>query len=596
MLLLKKQYKGRDAIFIPFQASKVWVIFEVLLTVLISLLPTVVMALATAGFVDTAIAILQKERPRTDIYPALFLLLLFLGVTTTIDSVNTLINQQIKLNLLRKIKPEMVRIHAGLDYRNIENNESWELISRVSRNPEQAIMNGFSGYMQMLDLIVAIIGILIVIVTQVWWAGFIIIVFSVPMFWLSMRAGKKNYQASQEAEKFKRRTEYLDEVLMGRENIEERSLFGYGSKLDDCWHEQYEKGRLLQLKVNARMFLVTKGSSMILALIALLVAMMLITPVINGNMTAGMFMGIVTSVFNLIMKLGWQMSGSIENISRVREYMNDLSSFMELSQAEGALALPALEPLDFETLEFKNVRFKYPTGHSYILDGLSFRLEKGRHYAFVGRNGAGKTTITKLLTGLYTGYEGGIWINNKELRTYRPDILKAMFSVVYQDFAKYYIELEDNIMLGDIAGTDTAGRVTDIIKMAGLDKMAAQLKDGVHTHLGKIKEGGQDLSGGQWQRIAIARSLLSRAPVKILDEPTASLDPISESQLYSEFEKLMGGRTTVFISHRLGSTKLADEILVIDEGKIIERGTHDELMALTGQYREMFESQRRWYQ
>ena len=126
--------------------------------------------------------------------------------------------------------------------------------------------------------------------------------------------------------------------------------------------------------------------------------------------------------------------------------------------------------------------------------------------------------------------------------------------------------------------------------------MIGKLENGIVTPLGKILNGGQDISGGQWQRVAIARSLFSRAPVRILDEPTSALDPISESNLYRDFEKLMEGKTTIFISHRLGSTKLADEILVIDEGKIIERGTHEELMIKNGQYAEMFEAQREWYQ
>lgn len=154
----------------------------------------------------------------------------------------------------------------------------------------------------------------------------------------------------------------------------------------------------------------------------------------------------------------------------------------------------------------------------------------------------------------------------------------------------YFISFRDNIALG--ADVD----VSEVANLAGLDETVAELKEGIETPLGRIKENGQDLSGGQWQRIAIARSLLSRAPVKMLDEPTAALDPISESRIYEEFEKLMRGKTTIFISHRLGSTKLADEILVIDGGHIAERGSHDALIAANGAYAEMFESQRGWYQ
>ncbi|MDE6054200.1 MAG: ABC transporter ATP-binding protein/permease, partial [Lachnospiraceae bacterium] len=377
------------------------------------------------------------------------------------------------------------------------------------------------------------------------------------------------------------------------EYIDERTLFGYGDAVNHIWQEQYEAGRRPQIKVTAKNFMISKGSSMLLALISLLVALTLIGPVVAGQMTAGMFMGIVSAVFGMIQKLGFQMSRSLENISRAGEYMKDLSEFAALSKTENALTKPDAVPVPIDSLEFCNVRFRYPNSNKYILDGLSFQLEAGRHYAFVGKNGAGKTTITKLLTGLYTEYEGEILINGKELRSYPISTIKAMFSIVYQDFAKYFIQIKDNIALGDVHST---GKEAEAAHVAGLNEAIGKLENGLHTPLGKILKGGQDISGGQWQRVAIARSLVSRAPVRILDEPTSALDPISESNLYRDFENLIQGKTTIFVSHRLGSTKLADEILVIDDGKITERGTHEYLMEKNGQYAEMFEAQREWYQ
>lgn len=554
---------------------------------------TAVMALATAGFVDTAAEILAHLRPQGDIYLPLVLLMLTLGAAGTVGAVARLAGSRIRVRLEREIKPSLVRIYAAFDYKHIENAESWELISRVSRDPVKSIMDGADAFIQFLQIMVSVSSVFLLIVTQVWWAALIILAFSVPMFWLSMRAGKKNYQAEREAEKFNRRTDYLGEVLTGRDNVDERTLFDYSDAVNRQWQEQYEAGRKMQVKVTAKMFLITKGSSMVLALISLLVALTLIGPVVHGQMTAGMFMGIISAVFGMIQKLGFQMSRSLENISRAGEFMRDLTAFVTLSDAKDALTEPDAIPTAVERLEFCKVRFRYPNGDNYILDGLSFTLEAGRHYAFVGKNGAGKTTITKLLTGLYTEYEGEILVNGRELRTYPASTVKAMFSVVYQDFAKYYIGMKDNISLGNVHAKGNEGEAA---RLAGLYETVGRLKDGIRTPLGKILPGGQDLSGGQWQRVAIARSLISQAPVRILDEPTSALDPISESRLYSEFEKLMDGKTTVFISHRLGSTKLADEILVIDGGRIAERGTHETLMARKGQYADMFETQREWYQ
>ena len=221
-------------------------------------------------------------------------------------------------------------------------------------------------------------------------------------------------------------------------------------------------------------------------------------------------------------------------------------------------------------------------------------LFRSKHYALVGKNGAGKSTITKLLTGLYPEYEGEIYVNGKELRSYGMSEIKTIFSVVYQDFARYAVPVRDNILLGDVAHMKTAD-IESIVKKSGIFDIVDGLKKGLDTPLGKIDEEGQEISGGQWQRIAIARSLISQAPVRILDEPTAALDPVMESRIYQEFEKLMQDKTTIFISHRLGSTKMADEILVIDGGKIAERGTHDELINRKGIYANMYKSQRSWY-
>jgi ATP-binding cassette subfamily B protein len=597
MKLSDKTYKTFDTLKLTFQVSPVCTVLHAFLSITHAIMPTAAMALATANFVDTATAILQSIRPRGDIYFPLFLLLLVLGVFTTMGAVMQLLGARISLHLQHKLKPEIVRINAALDFKHIENAESWELISRVSRDPVKSVMDGYNAFMSFVQIIVSVASVLILIITQVWWAALIIIAFSMPMFWLSLRAGKKNYQAGRDAEKFNRRTDYLGEVLTGRDAVDERTLFGYGESINKRWMEQYEAGRILQLKVNAKMFIITKGASMILALIALLVALTLIGPVVSGELSAGMFMGIVAAVFGMIQQLGWQLSGSLEEISKVSEYMKDLTGFIGLSASSEALDEPDAEPIAFNSLEFRNVCFQYPSGDRLILDGLSFTLESGKHYAFVGKNGAGKTTITKLLTGLYSEYKGEILINGKELREYPASSLKALFSVVYQDFAKYYISMKDNIAVGDIAEACHSERnvSSEAAHLAGLDETIDEFKDGIDTPLGKILEGGQDISGGEWQRVAIARSLISRAPVKMLDEPTAALDPISESRVYSEFEKLMQGKTTVFISHRLGSTKLADEILVIDDGKIIERGAHDELMEVDGQYAEMFEAQRGWY-
>ena len=593
--LERKKYSGMDALRIPFQVAPILVSVRMFLKFFDAFVPTVLLAFSTANFVDSAIAILSGNAHRNDIYLPLVFLLVVMLLVRTVDSILDIIVARIKFALERKLVPAFLDARATLNYQHIENAESWELVERVTDKPIDAFQDGLRAYGLLISCITSVASIMGLIVMQVWWAMPIILAFAVPLFWLALRAGKKNYDANVETRKYVRRHEYYRDILTNREGVEERTLFSYGEDVANRYVNQYEIARKYRFWVHMKQYATMKVAGLSMTFIAIVVAITLINPVLTGQITAGMFMGIVSAVFGVVNNLSWILGSSVENISKSREYMKDLTAFLALSQVDGAKDLPDAQPPVFETLEFKNVSFKYPTGEKKILDGLSFILESGKHYSFVGTNGAGKTTIIKLLTGLYDNYEGEILINNKELRTYEVATLKALFSVVYQDFARYQVSLADNIALGDSARDINADEIKSIAHKVELDDTIVGLKKGIDTPLGKIAENGEDLSGGQWQKVAIARSLMSRAPIKILDEPTAALDPIAESRIYGEFERLMKGKTTIFISHRLGSTKLADEILVINEGSIVERGSHEELMRHSGVYTEMFESQRKWY-
>jgi len=596
MELLNKQYKAIDTVKLPFSISPRLICMQIFLTIVQAIIPTALIALATARFVDTAIKILNNNRQLEDIYIPLVLLLVVAGFNSLINTISKLVISRIDFDLERKLKPEFIRIRANLNYEHIENSKSWEIISRVADNPVAALQNGVIAYLTLLRNITSIISILGLIVVHVWWAAIMILVFSIPLFWISLRSGKKNYMALVDTQKYVRRHEYYGDVLINRDAVEERTLFRYGESLQKRFADQYEIARKKKFMVAIRQWVVIKGASMAISLIALLIALTLINPVIAGQLSSGMFMGIVAAVFGLVNRLGWSLQSATEKISQANEYMKDLTVFVGLSRTENALDLPDSTLAKFNSLEFRNVRFKYPTGERHILNGLSFKIEAGKHYAFVGENGAGKTTITKLLTGLYTDYDGEILINGKELRSLRASTIKALFSILYQDFVRYQISLADNIAIGDITRDSSLTHLSEIAKHAGIDELIKQLKEGINTHIGRIAENSVDVSGGQWQRIAIARSIASPAPIKILDEPTAALDPISESLIYQEFNKLMQGKTTILISHRLGSAKLADEIFVFKDGALVEQGSHEELVLREGLYADMFEMQRSWYE
>ena len=596
MILETRNYKGFDILRLPFRVAPFYVGLQMALALMQAIIPTAIVALATAFFIDTAIAIFADMALVNSIYLPLGILLFVVFLNCIHSSLPALIGSRIKFAIERSFAPDILDVRANLAYKHIESAESWELIERVSKGLTDNFQGGISAYVTIIRSTVAIVSILGLIVVQVWWAAVIIIAFSVPLFFIAILAGQKNYDAEVQARKYERRYSYYTDILTSREAVEERTLFGYADDVNRRYSEQFEIARKIQLRATLKTYVAMKSASISMAMIALLIAFTLISPVIAGDLSPGMFMGIIVAVFGMVGTLGWSLQDAAENLSKSKEFMNDLTEFMSLSRTMGATDLPDEQSQAFENLEFRNVCFKYPTGENLVLDDLSFSLEAGKHYSFVGANGVGKTTITKLLTGLYDEYDGEILINGKELRTYSASALKALFSVVYQDFARYQVSMADNIALGDAAQVINFQQIYDVVAKVELTDTIAKLSDGINTPLGKIIEGGIDISGGQWQKVAIARSLFSRAPVKILDEPTAALGPIAESQIYQEFEGLMKGKTTIFISHRLGSTKFADEILVIDKGGVIERGSHNELMKMNGIYSQMFEKQRRWYE
>lgn len=342
-----------------------------------------------------------------------------------------------------------------------------------------------------------------------------------------------------------------------------------------------------------------KIGNVITSLVSVFIILVLIKPVASGMITVGMFISLVNAVFSLIKLMSWQLSNLIDEMASSSEYLKDLSEFTALKEEEGATNTPSNKPIKFNTLEFKDVKFKYPETEKYILNGMSFVIEGGKHYAFVGANGTGKTTITKLITGLYNEYEGEILIDGKNIKDFTQSQIKALCSVVYQDFSKYFISFKDNISLGRINGTyndKNEDSISSAVLTMELNDVIEALPEGMDTPLGKIKSNGVDVSGGQWQRIAMARSIINPAFLKILDEPTAALDPISESNIYKKFEEISKGGTTIFISHRLGSTKLADEIFVLENGQVLESGSHNNLMNKNGVYAKMYESQKGWYE
>ena len=278
-------------------------------------------------------------------------------------------------------------------------------------------------------------------------------------------------------------------------------------------------------------------------------------------------------------------------------FIDNLVSFMKTKPSiKSVSATPVEVKRGKHTIAFEHVSFAYPETSKKVLRDVSFEIKSGETVVLVGVNGAGKTTLIKLLTRLYDPTEGRILLDGVDLREYDPKKLYEIFGIIFQDFTKYACSVSENIMFGDISLPRDDVKIREAAEAADADGFVEKLPRGYDTALMRIFEkDGIELSGGQWQKLSVARAFYSDSDILILDEPTASLDALAEQEIYKQFDALRQDKTTIFVSHRLSSATSADKIIVLDGGELIEEGRHDELMAKGGRYFELFSTQAKHY-
>lgn len=319
----------------------------------------------------------------------------------------------------------------------------------------------------------------------------------------------------------------------------------------------------------------------------------LIAEAVRGSMDAASFV----LYFSAITSLSGVMGSILGIINKVSEGAMQVSDFREAMEIEGRLNRGAGIPIPQEpfSITFRNVSYQYPEGEKKVLENVSFQIKAGEKIALVGPNGAGKTTLTKLMCGLLLPDEGEILLNGHSLYEYNRDEMYSLFGIVPQQFNLLPASIAQNIAAAEEEEIDR-DRVDNCIRLAGLTEKIASLPKGADTPLSReLYEDGVELSGGEKQKLLLAR-LLYKAPLcMILDEPTAALDPIAEDRMYRNYHQIASNATSIFISHRLASTRFCDRIFLLDGAGIAEVGTHDELMAAGGKYRELFDLQSRYY-
>ena len=388
---------------------------------------------------------------------------------------------------------------------------------------------------------------------------------------------------------------YVEQLLTMDDAVKEVKLFELGEPLlkshAETFQRAYDEDAALARKRTA--YGVLWGTLSILAYYGAWVW------VIGRTVAGALTLGGMTFYLALFSQSQGAFQGLLDNVGRLFEnglFLKNLFDFLGLQPKDAARVEGPRPPEDLSRgIEFEGVWFRYPSGERWILENFSLKIRPGEKLALVGENGAGKTTLIKLLTRLYEPERGRVLLHGVDLRHYSSEELHRRVGAIFQDYVRYQRTLRENVGFGAVEKVGDLAAVESAARRSGADEVARGLSKGYETRLGRWFDDGHDLSGGQWQKVALGRAFMRDGEVLILDEPTSSLDAESEAAVFERLKALAAGKTALLVSHRFSTVRMADRILVMKDGRVLELGTHDELVALGGTYARLFELQARGY-
>jgi ATP-binding cassette subfamily B protein len=424
-----------------------------------------------------------------------------------------------------------------------------------------------------------------------WAFGLILATVALPGLWMRFRQAKRMFDWQVERTPIERQTEYYNWMLTGSHHAKENRLFGIGDILKERAAELrrgFNQRRLkFALQKSAGEFITQAAAALVMFGAFGLLAYRAVSGVISVG-------GLVMIYQALQRGLGFfqEFLSSLATLYENNLFVRNVYAFLDQQVAlpETAHPRPVPRPIR-QGIRFENVQFHYAGSNRPCLEDVSLTIEPGEVIALVGENGAGKSTLIKLLCRMYDPSNGRITIDGIDLRQFEKEDLRRAISVVFQDFVQYQLPVRDNIWFGNINLPASDEAIVRSARAAGADAFIRKLDRGYDAILGTLFEGGEELSVGQWQKIALARAFLRPSELIVLDEPTSALDPKSEFEVFEKFRQLAAGRSTLLISHRLSTVKMADRIYVLSGGRIVEHGTHKELVELGSDYASLYNTQ-----
>ena len=517
---------------------------------------------------------------------AVFSDLLGRGIALLDSLLGDLVSHEISLRLMHQ--------SARLDLECFEDSDFYDKLERARRQASSRILLMSQVLTQLQDSI-TVFFLAAALITFNAWLLLLLAITLIPAFLGETHFNSQSYSLMYGWTQERRELDYLRFAGASDETAKEVKIFG----LSDFFGSRYKKLAGEYYRANRDLSARRAAWGGLLSMVGSLGYYTAYAVIIYRTVYGELSLGDLTFLSGSFLRLRSLMEAILIRFSSIADsalYLRDLFDFLEMEpriiSIDNSLPFPVTIRKGFT---FENVGFRYPQMKQWVLRDVSFTLHPGEKLALVGENGAGKTTLVKLLTRLYDPVEGRIMLDGHDLRKYNLDGLRDAVGVIFQDYVKYHLTATENIAVGLIDERNNETRIKEAARQSLADKVIENLPNGYQQMIGRWFKQGTNLSGGEWQKIAIARAYMRDAQLLILDEPTASLDARAENEVFRRFVELTFDKCAVLISHRFSTVRMADRIVVLHEGKLLEHGTHDELLAVGGRYRELFQMQAAGY-